>query len=260
MQAIGERLREARMRQGLDITEVEVATKIRAKYLRALENDEFVMLPGSTYVRSFLRTYAEYLGLDAQLLVEEFRAQHEPRGEGEVHALAPPARAARPGRERRGAGVGFAFGPGTLAVATILLVLVVLAVIGLASGGSSDSGKSSGEGKTAKKKERAGRKEREARAAAPAAPRSLKLKVVPAEATYLCLDDGKGTKLFEGTVSTSQSFREKRMRILLGRSSARLYLNGKPIRFDHSSSDVVSFSFSRSGEVTSLPAGQRPCA
>jgi cytoskeleton protein RodZ len=48
MQAIGERLREARMRQGLDITEVEVATKIRAKYLRALENDEFTMLPGST--------------------------------------------------------------------------------------------------------------------------------------------------------------------------------------------------------------------
>jgi cytoskeleton protein RodZ len=262
MQAIGERLREARMRQGLDITEVEVATKIRAKYLRALENDEFVMLPGSTYVRSFLRTYAEYLGLDAQLLVEEFRAQHEPRGEGEVHNLAPPARAARPGRERRGAGVGLAFGPGTLAVATILLVLVVLAVIGLASGGSSDSGKSGSKGNAAKKKEKPGRQKREARAAAPAAaaPRSLKLKVVPAETTYLCLDDGKGTKLFEGTVSTPQSFREKRMRILLGRSSARLYLNGKPVRFDHSSADVVSFSFSRSGEVTSLPAGQRPCA
>jgi len=259
MQAIGERLREARMRQGLDITEVEVATKIRAKYLRALENDEFVMLPGSTYVRSFLRTYAEYLGLDAQLLVEEFRAQHEPGGEGEVHNLAPPARAARPGRERRGPGVGLALGPGTLAVATILLVLVVLAVIGLASGGS-DSGKSSSKGGVAKKKEKAGRKKREPRAATPAAPRSLKLKVVPAEETYLCLDDGKGTKLFEGTISTPQSFREKRMRILIGRPSARLYLNGKPVRFDHASADVVSFSFSRSGEVTSLPAGQRPCA
>src|SRR5438874_13047671 len=112
MQPIGERLREARMRQGRDISEVEAATKIRAKYLRALENDEFTMLPGSTYVRSFLRTYAEYLGLDAQLLVEEFRAQHEPRGEGEVHTLAPPARVpARPGLERRGPGAGLAFGP-----------------------------------------------------------------------------------------------------------------------------------------------------
>src|SRR2546423_2044389 len=90
MAAIGERLREARMRQGLDISEAETFTKIRAKYLRALENDEFSMLPGSTYVKSFLRTYAEYLGLDAQLLVEEYRAQHEPRGEGEVQAFAPP--------------------------------------------------------------------------------------------------------------------------------------------------------------------------
>src|SRR5919206_41346 len=134
MQAIGERLREARMRQGLDISELEASTKIRAKYLRALENDEFAMLPGTTYVRSFLRTYAEYLGLDAQLLVEEFRAQHEPR-EVEAHALAPPARAARPGRERRGPGAQVAIGPGTLAVGAILLVLVLLAVIGLASGG-----------------------------------------------------------------------------------------------------------------------------
>jgi transcriptional regulator with XRE-family HTH domain len=257
MQAIGERLREARMRQGLDITEVEVATKIRAKYLRALENDEFVMLPGSTYVRSFLRTYAEYLGLDAQLLVEEFRAQHEPRGEGEMPALAPPARPARPGRERRGAGVGLAFGPGTLAVASVLLVLVVLAVIGLASGGGSDT-KTTSKGEVTKKK-KAKQPNRAAPAPAPAVPRSLKLKVVPAETTYLCLDDGKGTKLFEGTISTPQSFREKRMRILLGRPSARLYLNGKPVRFDHASSDVVSFSFSRTGGVSPLPPGQRPC-
>src|SRR5205085_6930964 len=102
MQAIGERLREARMRQSLDISEVEIATKIRAKYLRALENDEFSMLPGGTYVKSFLRTYAEHLGLDAQLLVEEFRAQHEPRGEAEFQSYVPPTH-----REReRGRGAG----------------------------------------------------------------------------------------------------------------------------------------------------------
>jgi transcriptional regulator with XRE-family HTH domain len=256
MQAIGERLREARMRQGLDITEVEVATKIRAKYLRALENDEFTMLPGSTYVRSFLRTYAEYLGLDAQLLVEEFRAQHEPRGEGEV-LLAPPARAARPGLERRGPGAGLALGPGSVAIAAVLLVLVVLAVIGLASGGSK-SDKSANAGKAAKKKHH---RAKQAAPSAPAQPvrHTLKLKVVPAETTYLCLDDGKGTKLFEGTVSSPQSFREKRMRILLGRSSAHLYLNGKPVRFDRTAS-VVSFSFSSTGRVTPLPPGQRPCA
>ena len=58
------------MRQKIDIAEVEAATKIRAKYLRALENDEFGLLPGSTFVKTFLRTYAEYLGLDATLLVK----------------------------------------------------------------------------------------------------------------------------------------------------------------------------------------------
>ena len=259
MPAIGERLREARMRQGLDITEVEVATKIRAKYLRAMENDEFAMLPGSTYVRSFLRTYAEYLGLDAQLLVEEFRARHEPRGEGEVHALAPPA---RPGRERRTAGVDGAFGPGSLAVAAVLLVLVVLAVIGLASGGEGDNGgeKTTGTGGKQGKRKQGRGGSKEAKASPTSTPRTLKLKVVPVETTYLCLDDAHGTKLFEGTVSTPQTFREKRMRILLGRSSARVYVNGKPVKFDHTTASVVAFSFSHTGRIAPLPPGQRPCA
>src|SRR5215207_1161807 len=63
MPSIGETLREARMRQRLDIADVEDRTKIRAKYLRALENEEFGMLPGPTFVKTFLRTYAELLGL-----------------------------------------------------------------------------------------------------------------------------------------------------------------------------------------------------
>src|SRR4051794_14085732 len=69
------------MRQKIDIADVETATKIRAKYLRALENEEFGLLPGNTFVKTFLRTYAEYLGLDPQLLLEEYRAGYEPRGE-----------------------------------------------------------------------------------------------------------------------------------------------------------------------------------
>src|SRR5919202_4218704 len=153
MAAIGERLREARMRQGLDIGEVEVATKIRAKYLRALENDEFAMLPGTTYVRSFLRTYAEYLGLDAQLLVEEYRAQHEPRGELEIPSFAPPG-TRPPLRERRPYGDGMAIGPGVLAVGLVLLLLLLLAVIGLVSGGDESGKKTAGGHEKAAKKER----------------------------------------------------------------------------------------------------------
>src|SRR3982750_3499741 len=85
------------MRQHLDITDVEAQTKIRAKYLRALENEDFGMLPGPTFVKSFLRTYAEFLGLDPHLLVEEYRVRYDPRDESELTPFARPTR----GRERR---------------------------------------------------------------------------------------------------------------------------------------------------------------
>src|SRR3984957_7570285 len=77
MADIGSTLREARMRAKIDITEVETRTKIRAKYLRAIENEEWDLLPGPVYVKSFLRTYGDYLGLDSRMLVDEFKRQHE---------------------------------------------------------------------------------------------------------------------------------------------------------------------------------------
>ena len=70
MGEVGDTLRERRMALKVDVHEVEEATKIRAKYLRALENEEFGLLPGPTFVKTFLRTYAELLGLDPHLLVE----------------------------------------------------------------------------------------------------------------------------------------------------------------------------------------------
>src|SRR5919109_1665177 len=77
MPEIGDQLRETRMRNRIDITDVEASTKIRAKYLRALENEEWDLLPGPTFVKTFLRTYADHLGLDARKLVEEYRARYE---------------------------------------------------------------------------------------------------------------------------------------------------------------------------------------
>jgi hypothetical protein len=79
---IGNSLREARLRQGLDFPELEQATKVRGKYLRALEDEQFEVLPGQTYVKGFLRSYAEYLGLDGQLYVDEFNSRYV-RGEVE---------------------------------------------------------------------------------------------------------------------------------------------------------------------------------
>src|ERR1700751_310674 len=117
MPEIGETLRETRMRRRIDITEVEAATKIRAKYLRALENEEWDLLPGPTYVKSFLRTYAEALDLDAKLLVDEDKLQ--------------PITAAAPGRERRRSGP--VVPPG--AVVTLILIGLVAALYSLGSCG-----------------------------------------------------------------------------------------------------------------------------
>src|ERR1700712_164970 len=63
------------MRRGVDLAQAELATKIRGKYLRALEEEHFEVLPAQTYIKGFLRTYAEYLGLDGQLYVDEFSSR-----------------------------------------------------------------------------------------------------------------------------------------------------------------------------------------
>jgi hypothetical protein len=73
---IGNSLREARYRQQLELSDVEQATKIRARYLQALEEESFEALPASTYVKGFLRTYADYLGLDGQLYVDEYNSRY----------------------------------------------------------------------------------------------------------------------------------------------------------------------------------------
>ena len=88
---IGNSLREARLRQGVDFSRAETDTKIRAKYLQALEGERFEVLPGETYVKGFLRTYAEYLGLDGQLYVDEFNSRFA-SGEEQAVSSAPARR------------------------------------------------------------------------------------------------------------------------------------------------------------------------
>jgi hypothetical protein len=88
---IGNSLREARLRQGLDFPEIEQATKIRGKYLRSLEEEQFDVLPAQTYVKGFLRSYADHLGLDGQLYVDEFNSRYV-RGELEEEEEQQPFR------------------------------------------------------------------------------------------------------------------------------------------------------------------------
>src|SRR5437660_3268307 len=87
MADIGSTLREARMRSRIDISEVEARTKIRAKYLRAMENEEWNLLPGPVYVKSFLRTYGDFLGLDSRLLVDDFKRRYERPSDHELRPV-----------------------------------------------------------------------------------------------------------------------------------------------------------------------------
>src|SRR3954447_15153198 len=88
MAEIGAALREARTRARIEIAQMEAQTKIRAKYLRALENEEWELLPGPTYVKSFLKTYGDMLGLDGRQLVADFKREHEPfQLEGDIGQL-----------------------------------------------------------------------------------------------------------------------------------------------------------------------------
>ncbi|MBM2822485.1 MAG: helix-turn-helix protein [Thermoleophilia bacterium] len=96
---IGSSLREARLRQDLDFPELEERTKIRPKYLRALEDERFDILPAPTYVRGFLRSYADALGLDGQPFVDEYNTRF---AVGEEDA---PVRSRRVPVQRRDRGV-----------------------------------------------------------------------------------------------------------------------------------------------------------
>jgi hypothetical protein len=119
---IGSSLREARTRQGFDFTEMEFRTKVRAKYLRALEAEQFDQLPGHTYIKGFLRTYAESLGMDGQLYVDEYNSRYV-AGEEErpLRARRVPTQSRRPRQHRESRLVVIAV------TAMILLTALVIA-------------------------------------------------------------------------------------------------------------------------------------
>jgi cytoskeleton protein RodZ len=253
MPGIGDTLREARMRQQLDIADVEARTKIRAKYLRALENEEFGLLPGSTFVKTFMRTYADLLGLDSHRLVEEYRLRHEPRDELEVQPLAPPAGAPRDREPRLAPGLGMGPPrPGTLVLGAVIAVIALLLVLGL-TGGDDD-----GEEAARTETERA-RREPQRREARPPPPRAVTLRVSPSVETYLCVDTGAGTDVtYEGILDAPRTFRGRRLRVNLGKTSVELRANGEPVEIEQGP-NPAGFEFTPRG-MRSLPIGERPCA
>ena len=120
---IGNSLREARLRRHIDFADAEHGTKIRGKYLRALEDERFELLPSHTYIKGFLRSYAEYLGLDGQLYVDEYNSRFVVgEEEAPVRARRVPAAKARRSDRRESRIVVLA-----LAAITLVTALVIVA-------------------------------------------------------------------------------------------------------------------------------------
>ena len=142
--SIGSALRRAREKRGLSLEEAEQATKIRARYLDALERQDYDILPASIYVHGFLKTYATFLGLDGEALSRELKESGQAKEEDETGPLPAsrenpedssgaglqepmPVAKALSGGERRNRSAGLLSGIGVpvLALAGVLLVALL---------------------------------------------------------------------------------------------------------------------------------------
>ncbi len=269
MPEIGPTLREARMRARIDISEIESETKIRAKYLRALENEEWGLLPGPTYVKTFLRTYAEALDLDAKLLVEEYKLRHESLSDHELAPIGPPRSSARTGGGRPSGPRSI---PRSYLLAGLGLALAVVIFVLSRLGGSDDqpastaAGSSTATSATAQPTPRPTTASTAAPAPEPKKKPStvVKLKIVPTGEVYACLRaKGQRRALINGATLTADSkvstFRSSRFRLVLGNANAELRVDGKKRRVpsDASSAAGVFVQITKNG-LSALPRSKRP--
>jgi cytoskeletal protein RodZ len=250
MPEIGPTLREARMRAKIDITEVEQATKIRAKYLRALENEEWNLLPGSTFVKSFLREYADFLDLDSRLLVEEYKLRFEHPSEQELTPIAPNL-----GRDRS---PSRSFAPPRWAVTVGLFALLIAALALIGSLGGDD--KSPPAGDRAPTTSATNASTTTTPRTTPAAPTRTGVRIVPTGDLYVCLVDEHGKVLIPGSVFSAGErvpvYRAKSMRLTLGNNQLQLRVNGRAVQVP-ASATAIAYSLTPDG-ARSLPAAQAP--
>ncbi len=259
MPEIGPTLREARMRARIDITEVEQATKIRAKYLRALENEEWNLLPGPTFIKSFLREYADYLGLDARSLVEEYKLRYDRPSERELTPISPNL-----GRDRRG-GSGGPRGPRIaprwlIVGGALVLLVVVLGLVGSLGGGNDNAGPTTGPSGAATETGTVARRPRTQTTTSPAAPARASVRIVPTGDVYVCLVDGAGKVLIPGSQFAAGQqvpvYRARKLRITLGNNAVQLRVNGRPVPVP-ASSTAIAYEITPSG-ARSLAPDQAP--
>jgi cytoskeleton protein RodZ len=231
MPDIGSTLREARMHARIDISEIESETKIRAKYLRALENEEWDLLPGPTYVKSFLRTYADALGLDGKLLIEEYKLRHERLSDVELQPIAPPGQ-----RDRRRPPRA-SFGRGWLIAVVIVGLVAALYFLGLNNGDDDNGGRAgtstprTSSTQTQSSSNKSGAAAGKSTKKKKSKPKVAKLTVIATGQVYVCLKAAGDRTLVNGVVLTGGArqgqYRSSRFRVRLGNAEVRLVVNGK---------------------------------
>jgi len=255
---IGTTLREARTKHRIELTEAEASTKIRIRFLRAMENEEWDVLPGGSYTRGFIRTYALYLGLDGEQLADEYRKQHEgtspeslPRSEPAVTPRAskgqlPPSR--RVPRLSRGAWA-------TLVSAGLIAILVGVA---LAGGGGEDS-----DGDPAAPS--AGSVSDGTRSPSPPAPKAeagqVTLNLTASAEVWVCLLDADEEALIQGEILAAGAeegpFRSPAFAMSFGNGEVELLLNGEPAGVAETPSPV-GYRVEAGGQLEPLGETERP--
>jgi cytoskeleton protein RodZ len=247
MAEIGSTLREARIRARIDIDEVESRTKIRAKYLHAIENEDWELLPGPVYVKSFLRTYGDYLGLDSRALVDEYKRRYERPSDHDMRPMAAL------GHERERGSRGPRIPPWALIGVVLIGVAVALYVIGTAGNKSKNqtpTGTQAGTGTT----------HHRTHTHHASKPKTVKLEIVPTAPVYICLVDGRGKKLIPGQIfnagQTIPTATASKLLLTLGNASVQMKANGAHVNVAPSSSSI-GYLFEPGGHRL-LPAAKQP--
>lgn len=244
---IGATLREARNRRKIDLSEVEAAIKIRARYLQAIENEEWDALPGGAYTRGFIRTYASYLGLDGDRLADDYRRSHAPSpGERVPRRVEPVPASARRGGPRVSGRV-------LIAAVCVGLVAIVVAIGLLGGDGGSSSTSSSAQG--------GGRGKKRAQQPSTAAKPGVAMRLAATAEVWVCLLDGKERPLVNGQIleegAEAGPFRSGSFEVALGNGSVALFVDGKRADVPASSSPV-GYRIGSGGKLIALEEGERP--
>jgi len=248
---IGATLREARNRRKADLSEVEAAIKIRVRYLRAMENEEWDALPGGAYTRGFIRTYAAYLGLDGERLADEYRRGAAPSdGERAPKRVEPVTSAAPAGRRSR-------LGGRALAVLVSLVLVGALVAIGLIGGDGEDS---PAPGTSPESRRVADGPQTEGRANVAALP-GVAVSLEATAEVWVCMLDGDEEPVVEGEIlqtgTQAGPFRAESFTVAFGNGDVVLTVDGRQAATPPSASPV-GYEIDTGGKLTPLEEGERP--